>query len=101
MSALKLHNSILTHDLYIVLLNNGISTTNMTKLHTAKKKKCGENATRVTMERKGKRKRSVYEKQSSRGDFLPLSHYQYMLFGIRQSNITSKHGTHYNSQDSL
>ena len=69
--------------IYTFSLNNGISTTNMTKLRIIKKKKCRENATQVAMERKEKgRKKSVDEKQSIREDFLFLSHYQYVPFGI-------------------
>ena len=39
--------------------------------------------------------------QSSRGDFLSPLTPPYMPFGIRRFNITSKHGAHCNSQDSL
>lgn len=67
--------------IYTFSLNNGILTTNMTKLHTIKKKKCRKNATQVAMEKKGRKKR-VDGKQSIREDFLFLSHYQYVPFGI-------------------
>src|SRR5699024_11057916 len=39
--------------------------------------------------------------RSSRGDFLSPLTPPYMPFGIRRFNITSKHGAHCNSQDSL
>ena len=39
--------------------------------------------------------------ESSRGNLIPLSHHQYVPFGIRRFNITSRHDAYYNTRDNL